>query len=230
MSSGSSEVSGAVDAGAAGAGGDLDRGIETHAVERYLADLASAAPAPGGGSAAAVAAALGAALVAMTCRVTDKHAGGAPTVLPLGELAGEADDLRRRLTALANDDARAYSGVITARRLPAPSREAAMQDALKRATEVPERLAAESRQALALCERIAPSARASTLSDLGVAAILAHGALRAAVLTARMNLPGIADGNFIGETTRRLDALVADGMMLAERIETALVARGARAS
>jgi formiminotetrahydrofolate cyclodeaminase len=225
-------VSGAADAGAVGAGGDLDgAGIETHAVERYLADLGSAAPAPGGGSAAAVAAALGAALVAMTCRVTDKHAaGGAPSVLPLTQLAGEADGLRRRLTALANDDARAYSGVITARRLPAPSREAAMQDALKRATEVPERLAGESRHVLALCERIAPSARASTISDLGVAAILAHAALRAAVLTARMNLPGIADGNFTGETTRRLDALVAEGTMLAERIERALVARGARTS
>jgi formiminotetrahydrofolate cyclodeaminase len=222
MSSGSSEVSGAVDAGA-----DLDGGIEADAVGRYLADLASAAPAPGGGSAAAVAAALGAALVAMTCRVTDKHA--APGPVPLRELAEEADGLRRRLTALANDDARAYSGVIAARRLPAPERGPAVQDALERATEVPGRLAAESRNVLALCERIAPSARASTLSDLGAAAILAHGALRAAALTARMNLAGIADGDFTGETTRRLDALVAEGMMLAERIETALAARGAHA-
>jgi formiminotetrahydrofolate cyclodeaminase len=223
MSSGSSEVSGAVD--------DLDGGgIEDDAVGRYLADLASAAPAPGGGSAAALAAALGAALVAMTCRVTDKHAGGASEGRPLGELAEEADGLRHRLTALANDDARAYSGVIAARRRPAPERGTAVQDALKRATEVPERLAAESRTVLALCERIAPCARASTLSDLGVAAILAHGALRAAALTARMNLTGIDDRDFTGETTRRLDALVAEGMMLAERIETALAARGARAS
>ncbi len=143
---------------------------------------------PGGGSAAALAAALGAALVAMTCRVTAKHAGAAPEEHRLDELASNADGLRYRLTALANDDARAYSGVIVARRLPAPERGTAVQDALKRATEVPERLAAESRHVLALCERIAPSARASTLSDLGVAAILAHGALRAAALTARMNL------------------------------------------
>ena len=45
-----------------------------------------------------------------------------------------------------------------------------------------------------------------------------------------MNLAGIADGDFAGETTRRLDALVAEGTMLAERIEAALVARGARTS
>ena len=63
-----------------------------------------------------------------------------------------------------------------------------------------------------------------------MAAILAHGALRAGALTARTNLAGIAGGDFTGETTRRLDALVAEGMMLAERIETALAARGARAS
>jgi len=226
MSSGSSEVSGAI-----GVGADLDGGGgEVDAVERYLSDLASAAPAPGGGSAAALAAALGAALVAMTCRVTAKHAGAAPSVNPLGELAAEADGLRGCLTALAKDDARAYSSVIAARRLPAPSQGTAVQDALRRATEVPERLAAESRTVLALCERIVPSARASTLSDLGVAAILAHGALRAAALTARMNLAGIADGDFTGGTTRRLDALVAEGMVLAERIETALAARGAHAS
>jgi len=223
MSSGSSEVSGAV--------GDLDGGgVEEDAVGRYLADLASAAPAPGGGSAAALAAALGAALVAMTCRVTAKHAGAAPEGRPLGELAEQADSLRRRLTALANDDARVYSDVIAARRLPGPERERAVQRALERATEVPERVAAESRHVLALCERIAPCARASTLSDLGVAAILAHGALRAGALTARTNLAGIADGDFTGETARRVDALVAEGMLLAERIETALAARGARAS
>jgi methenyltetrahydrofolate cyclohydrolase len=223
MSSGSSEVSGAVD--------DLDGGgVGEDTVGRYLADLASAAPAPGGGSAAALAAALGAALVAMTCRVTAKHAGAARSVVPLEELAEEADSLRRRFTALANDDARAYSDVIAARRLPVPEREPAVQHALERATEVPQRLAAESRNVLALCERIAPCARASTLSDLGVAAILAHGALRAGALTARTNLAGIADADFTRETTRRLDALVAEGMMLAERIETALAARGARAS
>jgi methenyltetrahydrofolate cyclohydrolase len=223
MSSGSSEVSGAV--------GDLDGGgVEEDAVGRYLADLASAAPAPGGGSAAALAAALGAALVAMTCRVTARHAGAAPEGLPLGELAEQADSLRRRLTALANDDARVYSDVIAARRLHVPEREAAVQRALERATEVPERVAAESRHVLALCERIAPCARASTLSDLGVATILAHGALRAGALTARTNLAGIADGDFTGETARRVDALVAEGMLLAERIETALAARGARAS
>ena len=201
----------------------------TDTVGRYLADLASAAPAPGGGSAAALAAALGAALVGMTCRVTDKHAGAAPAPVALGALAEEADGLRRRLTALADDDARAYSAVIAARRLPAPERGPAVRHALERATEVPERLATRSRDVLALCERIAPSARASTLSDLGVAAILAHGALRAAALTARMNLAGIGDGDFTGDTTRRLDALVAEGMMLAERIETALAARGAPA-
>jgi formiminotetrahydrofolate cyclodeaminase len=214
-----------------GAVGDLDGGgVEEDTVGRYLADLASAAPAPGGGSAAALAAALGAALVAMTCRVTHKHAGAAPGPIPLGELAGEADGLRRRLTALANDDARAYSSVIAARRLPAPERGPAVQDALERATEVPARLAAESRNVLALCERIAPSVRPSTLSDLGVAAILTHAALRAAALTARMNLAGITDSDFTGATARRLDALVAEGMMLAERIQAALAARGAHAS
>ena len=223
MSSGCSEVSGAVAAGE-GLGG----GVEGEPIGRYLRDLGSAAPAPGGGSAAALAAALGAALVAMTCRVTAKHVGATPPVIPLGELADEADGLRRRLTALADDDARAYSAVIAARRLGAPSREAAVEDALKRATEVPERLATQCRDVLALAELVAPGARPSTLGDLGVAAVLARGALHAAALTARMNLAGIADDVFTAETARRLDALVAEGGRLSERIETALAAARSR--
>jgi len=211
MSSGCSEV------GEAG-------GLDAEAIGRYLDDLASAAPVPGGGSAAALAAALGAALVAMTCRVTAAREAAAAEAL--GVLAEEADTLRRRLAGLADDDARAYSGVIAARRSPPPSRVAAVEDALKRATEVPARLAAESRNALALCERIAPCARASALSDLGVAALLTHGALRAAALTARTNLAGIADAAFTGGAAARLDALLAEGAQLAARIEAARAARG----
>jgi formiminotetrahydrofolate cyclodeaminase len=209
---------------AAGAGGGTDTGsIDAAAVGRYLAELASAAPAPGGGSAAAVAAALGAGLVAMTCRVTTRHAGDAHGI---GEVAERADDLRRRLITLADDDARAYACVIAAHRLPTPERQAAVQATLEHATEVPARVAATSRDVLALGERIAPCARASTLSDLGVAAILAHGALGAAALTARMNLAWIAAGEFKAETSRQVDALVAEGRQLAERIEAALAARG----
>jgi formiminotetrahydrofolate cyclodeaminase len=223
MSSGSSEVSGAV--------GDLDGGgVEEDAVGRYLADLASAAPAPGGGSAAALAAALGAALVAMTCRVTAKHAGAAPEGRPLGELAEQADSLRRRLTALANDDARVYSDVIAARRLPVPERErrcSARSSARPRCRSAwPPRAATCSP-----CASESRHARAPALSATWAwRPILAHGALRAGALTARTNLAGIADGDFTGETARRVDALVAEGMLLAERIETALAARGARAS
>ena len=214
-SSGSSEVGGA---------GGLDGGIADDVIGRYLDALASAAPAPGGGSAAALAAALGAALVAMTCRVTAAREAAAAEAL--GALAEEADALRRRLGALADDDARAYAGVIAARRSPASSRAAAVEDALKRATDVPARLAAESRNVLALCERIAPCARASALSDLGVAALLTHGALRAATLTARTNLAGIADAAFTGAAADRLDALLAEGEELAARIEAARAARG----
>lgn len=207
-----------------GGAGGLDGGIADDVIGRYLDALASAAPAPGGGSAAALAAALGAALVAMTCRVTAAREAAAAEAL--GALAEEADALRRRLGALADDDARAYAGVIAARRSPASSRAAAVEDALKRATDVPARLAAESRNVLALCERIAPCARASALSDLGVAALLTHGALRAATLTARTNLASIADAAFTGAAADRLDALLTEGAQLAARIEAARAARG----
>ena len=199
--------------------------IEPDSIEAYLAALASAAPAPGGGSAAALAGALGAALLAMVCRVTAKHDADAA---PLAALADEADRARHRLTALAADDARAYASVIAARRAPAAERSAAVQTALRRATEVPLDLVGESVKVLALCDRITRVARISTLGDLSVAAILAHGALQAGAVTARINLVGITDSDVTGAIGRRLDALVAEGRTLSARTEAALADRSAR--
>jgi len=208
------------DAAGAASSGEMSDGVET-----YVAALASAEPAPGGGSAAAVAGALGAALAAMVCRVTAKHE-------PASSLAGraeEADAARRRLTALADDDARAYAAVIAARRAPAPERAAAVQASLRRATDVPVELAAETARVLTLCEDVAAAARASTLGDLHVAGLLAHASLRAAVATARINLGGLTDAEAAGAIARRLDLLGGEGEQALRRIEASLAERASRA-
>jgi formiminotetrahydrofolate cyclodeaminase len=195
-------------------------------VEAYLTALASAEPAPGGGSAAAVAGALGAALAAMVCRVTATRDPGASALVGRAE---EADTARRRLTAVAAADAHAYAAVIAARRAPAPERAAAVQAALRRATEVPVELAAEMARVLRLCADVAPSARASALGDLHVAGLLAHASLRAAVATARVNLTDVDDAEVAGAIARRLDLLDGEGGQALRRLEATLAERASRA-
>lgn len=207
-----------------------DTGAEERApdgLEAYLTALASAEPAPGGGSAAAVAGALGAALVSMVCRVTAARDPGSSS---LAGLADRIEAVRRRLTTLADDDARAYSAVIAARRAPAPERAAAVQASLRHATEVPARLAAETADILTVCADIVASARASALGDLHVAGLLAHASLRAAVATARVNLTGITDADVADEIARRLDSLAGGGELSLQRLEAALADRAFRAA
>ena len=95
-------------------------------VRGFLDQLAARTPTPGGGGAAAVTGAMAAGLVAMAARFS-------ATRLPdAGELADQADELRRRLAQLADEDARAYAAVLEALRLPrdASEREVQRQEAL----------------------------------------------------------------------------------------------------
>jgi formiminotetrahydrofolate cyclodeaminase len=179
-------------------------------IERYLEALASAAPAPGGGSAAALAGAMAAALVAMVCRVTASRGGDAA----LAGVVASADVLRERLLGLGGDDAAAYEAVIAARRLPPDARPGAVQAALRRATEVPLDVVEAARDVLASCARVAGAARPSTLGDLRVAAALARAALEGAAVTARLNLRDAADPAFVAASDRRLREAEAAGERL----------------
>lgn len=197
-------------------------GAET--LEQFLGRLASGAPAPGGGAAAALAGALAAALVGMVCRVTGRHDPSAG----LAESLGPVDALRDELTRLVEDDARAYEQVLATRRLPAGRREAEGQAALEHATEVPARLARCSRAVLAACETVAPQARSSALVDLGVAASLARAALDSGTATARINLKELADARRAAAMEADLARLVSEGHALHERVANTLRARGVR--
>jgi formiminotetrahydrofolate cyclodeaminase len=201
------------------------RNVGAQSIDGFLAALASGAPSPGGGSAAALAGALAAALIAMVCRVTSERE---PAARDLAGLAVTADGLRDRLKGLAGADAEAYEALLAARRLPAHARPAAAQAALRRATEVPIDVVAASRDALALADRIAGVARASTLSDLQVAAALARAALDGAAVTARMNLRDSTDRDFAGVAERHVDTLVDEGWALAERVAAAVGGRTGR--
>lgn len=163
---------------------------------RDLADrLASRDPAPGGGSAAAIAGAMGAALVSMVVELTVGRPEYAEHEAALREIGAGAVERQAVLLDLAEADAAAYGSVVTARRMPKqtdPEREArsaALRDAMLQAAGVPLRTATVASEVLELAERIAPIGNSDAVSDAGVAAQLAAAAVRGALLNVRINLP-----------------------------------------
>jgi len=183
-------------------------------VERTLRafsdDLASSAAVPGGGSAAAYAGALGAALAAMVGRIAERKE---PSELTTA-LITEADYLRADFIRLVDDDSAAYLHVSEAIKMPKASdeekraRTERLQAALLGASRVPLEVAKTSRRLLDLCERTIERASTATLSDIGVGAFLAETALRGAALNVMINLASLKDAAQVKALSEDLDRAV----------------------
>jgi glutamate formiminotransferase/formiminotetrahydrofolate cyclodeaminase len=172
--------------------------------------LASDAPVPGGGSAAAYAGALGAALAAMVARIATKKADDSA----LRDFIGEMDNLRSDFLRLVDDDSAAYAGVAAAMKLPKSTddekrvRSERMQAALLAASRVPLEVANTSRRLLEACERGLEKAPAAAVSDIGVGALLAETALRGAAMNVMINLASVKDRGQVKALSEDLDRAI----------------------
>jgi formiminotetrahydrofolate cyclodeaminase len=168
------------------------------AVSDLLERLASSAPIPGGGSASALAGAMGAGLVAMVASLTAGRAEYADAEPMATQIGGAALEVRDALVELADRDSDAYDAVVQARRLPRETdeqkaaRSATLSQAIQLAAEIPLRTAHVAAQALELAGQIAPIGNRNAVSDAGVAALLCAAAVRGAILNVRINLPYLA--------------------------------------
>jgi formiminotetrahydrofolate cyclodeaminase len=171
-------------------------------VDKFLTALADATPAPGGGSAAALAGALGGALVAMVARLTLDRECYASVQEEMARVRDHAEALRLCLTALVDADAAAYDRVTAAYRLPKDTETArfqraeAIQQALKGAAEVPLEVAAACADVLGLASQAVALGNRNAAGDAAVAALLAHAGLQGAARNVRINLAGIQDDAF----------------------------------
>jgi formiminotetrahydrofolate cyclodeaminase len=189
--------------------------IAEQSLERFLDELASSAPTPGGGSAAAIMGAMGAALVSMVCNLTigKKDYEGIET--DMRQALGEAEALRQRLTAMIAADVQAFDALMAAYKLPRATdedklaRSGAIQDALKQATDVPLACAEACGQVIELARAVAPIGNRGVISDAGVASLAAYAALRSAALNVTINAPSIKDAEFVRSRRERLDRLLA---------------------
>jgi methenyltetrahydrofolate cyclohydrolase len=178
-------------------------GLPRESLESFLDRLASDRPAPGGGAAAALTGAAAAALVAMVCRVTQRHA---PSEV-IASAIERAEALRVRLFGLIRDDIEAYQSLLEARRIAGGERAAHEQAALQRATAVPIEIARAAAAVLELCTVVVDFVRLTTVGDLAVAAALAGAVIEASALTAQINLKDIAERRFIQKAAQELDVV-----------------------
>jgi len=186
----------------------------------FLDEVASDSPAPGGGSVASLAGALGAALTAMVCNLTRKKKAYKAVKEEMLAVLGEAETLRHRLTDLIQEDADAFDEVMAAFKIAKddPEREAAIQNAYKKAAQVPLETARTCKQVLDLARVVAEKGNVNSISDAGVAALMAQSGVRGAIMNVKINLTEITDETFKAELRHELVELETNTISLAEEI------------
>ncbi len=167
---------------------------------------------PGGGSAAAISAAMACGLGQMAVGITLKSKRLDPAKKPDLERAHAAlGEMRARFDALAGDDALAFDHFMEATALPKddPARLARVQLALKHAAEVPLKTAQQAAGSLAIAKAAAPLAGAAVASDINCAVHLLRAAALCAAENVRINLGGIKDAAVVRDFEGRLEKTLA---------------------
>lgn len=159
------------------------RKFKNHSVKEYLDELSLKVPVPGGGSAAALAGALGAALISMVANYSLGKNKSKTVDQKIKKLLKESERLRKRLIELVDLDAQAYLGVVKTRK----SAPAIRKKALKRASQVPRETARLCYQGVLLAPYLVEKGNKYLLSDVEVALELLRAAYNSAMVNVETN-------------------------------------------
>ena len=186
-------------------------------LEEFGDVLGSDAPAPGGGSVAALSGALGAQLVAMVCRLSVGKKDLEPHQDEIKVALLRADSLSTGLLRRVDLDTEAFNGVMAAFKLPKATDEEkqkrtdAIQLGYKEAVQSPLDIGRECVDVLKLSKRLLGKTNPNALSDLGVAAQQAYAGLEGAIMNVKINLPSIKDEQFKSKISAEFSELLKNG-------------------
>lgn len=205
--------------------------LDDRSANAFLDALASGAPTPGGGGAAALMGAMGAALVSMVANLTIGKKGLEEHEPAMRALLAASESLRQRLAAMVAEDATAFDTLMGAYRLPKASdeekarRSAAIQDGLKAATMAPLACARAAAEGVRLAAQAVEHGNVNVVSDVGVGVLASWAALRSAALNVRINAPQIKDRAFADPIDAEVAQLLAECGPLAEQVHARVVSR-----
>ena len=186
--------------------------------EKFLEELASKQPTPGGGAASALCGATAAALTAMLGNLTAGKAGSEANDKMALEIIIAADKLRLELAQLADDDAAVFNKFMEAYKMPKATdtekamRTAAIGQAAIAAAKVPMQIANKSLEVLKLARKLIVFANPNAISDGTVSAIVARAALRSALYNVKINLGLIKDAAYVEQAAAKMQTLEAKAL------------------
>jgi formiminotetrahydrofolate cyclodeaminase len=193
-------------------------------IATFLDDLASERPTPGGGGAAALCGAIGAALVSMVANLTIGKKNYEAVWQDLEAVNTKAEALRAELTGAIEEDVMAFNAVMAAYGLPRATEEekakrtASIQAALKNATLAPLRAVKACFEVIRLSATVAEKGNLNVISDAGVAVLSANAGLRSAALNVFVNAKAIKDRDFAEKQIAEVNALLAQAAETRESV------------
>ncbi len=182
-------------------------------VTQFVDEVSRESAAPGGGSIAALAGALGAALGSMVSNLTANKRGSQDIDDVLNAAAEKCQEIKNELVTAIDEDANAFNAFLEARRLPSQTqeekkeREKAMQQGLKKAISVPMRTAELSAQAIETAKTVAEYGNPKSITDVGVGAEAAFAGVKGGIYNVLINLKGIKDSEFCQQIQERCAGL-----------------------
>jgi glutamate formiminotransferase/formiminotetrahydrofolate cyclodeaminase len=193
-------------------------------LREFVNELSMDSPAPGGGSTAALSGALSAALSSMVSNLTVGKKEYEDVQKDVKKFAVSAQDLKDEFLRAVDLDTTAFNKVMDALKLPQKTDEQkegkarAIEEASQEATLVPLGVLEKSIEALKLAKDTALKGNRNSLSDAGVAGLMAQAAAEGAYYNVKINLPGLEDANFKSKTKKQADTLLKKARILGDEL------------
>ncbi len=182
-------------------------------INSFLSELASSSPAPGGGSVAALAGSLGAALSSMVCNLTIGKEKYSDVQDEIKVTLKKSEKIRKDLTQLIDDDTEAFNDVMKAFKMPKETenqkekRSQAIQEGYKTAAKVPLETARTCEKILDIARIVADKGNQNSITDSAVSALMAQAGVESAILNVKINLGSIKDEKFVNQISSEINQL-----------------------